>query len=32
MGRNRDGSRRVAKRDPDPTPEQIFKNEDADVE
>lgn len=28
MGRNRDGSRRVAKRDPDPTPEQIFRDED----
>lgn len=28
MGRNRDGSRRVAKRDSDPTPEQIFRDED----
>jgi hypothetical protein len=28
MGRNRDGSHRVAKRNPDLTPEQIFKDED----
>lgn len=28
MGRNRDGTRRVVRREPDPTPEQIFRDED----
>jgi hypothetical protein len=32
MGRNRDGSQRVAKRNPDPTPEQISRDEDEDAD